>query len=794
MKKFLILLVSSFMAFYSFSQNQNLTLLSNLPYSNVLSNIGGYVDNYGNEYALVGWYQGLSIVDVTTPTNPVIKFQVNGPPSAWREVKTWQHYAYVTTEGGSDGLQIINLQYLPDSVQVKTWKGNGAINNQLNTIHALHIDNGFVYLYGSNLFNGAALICDLNNDPWNPNYLGHTPTQGNNNSYVHDGYVRNDTLYAGHIYAGEMRIYNCANKANPVLLATQVTPGEFTHNTWLTQNSKYVLTTDEVSNSFLVCYDISDLQNIQEVARFQTTPGSNSIVHNTHVLTVNGGEYAVTSWYKDGVVINDITRPQNIVQVGRYDTYPQGSGSGFNGCWGVYPFLPSGTIVASDIDNGLFVLSPTYIRACYLEGIITDSVTGLPINNSTVQISVVNISANSKINGEYKTGTSQAGTYSVTVSKAGYYSKTITGVSLTNGVVTILDVQLAPLSTVVLTGQVIDAITQNPIPNAHVSIANSQYQYTGLADANGNFVFSNFIAAAYDVTAGQWGWRTNCSNLNVTGNQPLIIALNRGYYDDFIFDFNWTVSGVSSNSWEKGEPLGTTSQGTPANPDFDVNNDCGDQAYVTDNGGGGPWDNDVDGGNTILTSPVFDATLFVDPVVKYYRWFANLGNNGSGPPDDTMTIKLTNGINTVTLETILSNSPGNSTWQARSFNISSLITPTANMQLIIETADWGPVFNIVEGGFDKFEVVEGPLSVNEISRGNLMMAYPNPFSNELIVKLNERTHGIISISDISGRIVKSISDLTFFNKINTSDLSAGAYFIELKPDTGLSERIKLVKQ
>jgi hypothetical protein len=116
------------------------------------------------------------------------------------------------------------------------------------------------------------------------------------------------------------------------------------------------------------------------------------------------------------------------------------------------------------------------------------------------------------------------------------------------------------------------------------------------------------------------------------------------------------------------------------------------------------------------------------------------------------------------------------------------------MQLIIETADWGPVFNIVEGGFDKFEVVEGPLSVNEISRGNLMMAYPNPFSNELIVKLNERTHGIISISDISGRIVKSISDLTFFNKINTSDLSAGAYFIELKPDTGLSERIKLVKQ
>ncbi|MBL7929170.1 MAG: choice-of-anchor B family protein [Bacteroidia bacterium] len=794
MKKLLLLLACSFIVLHSQSQNQNLTLRANLPYSSVLSNIGGYVDNFGNEYALVGWDDGLSIVDVTVPTNPIIKFQVNGPTSAWREVKTWLHYAYVTTEGGNSGLQIINLQYLPDSVQVKTWKGNGAINNQLNTIHALHIDNGFVYLYGSNLFNGAALICDLNNDPWNPNYLGHTPTQGNNNSYVHDGYVRNDTLYAGHIYAGEMRIYNCINKANPVLLATQVTPGEFTHNTWLTQDSRYVLTTDEVNNSYLVSYDISDLQNIQEVARFQTTPGSNSIVHNTHVLSVNGGEFAVTSWYKDGVVINDVTRPQNLVQVGRYDTYTQGSGGGFNGCWGVYPFLPSGTIVASDIDNGLFVLTPTYVRACYLEGIVTDSVTGLPINNASVQITSLSITVNSKISGDYKTGTAQAGTYSVTVTKAGYFPKTITGVTLNNGVVTILDVELSPLSTVVLTGQVIDAVTQNPVPNAHVSITNSQYQYTGLADANGNFIFSNFISATYDISAGQWGWRTNCSNQNITGTQPVTIALDRGYYDDFIFDFNWSISGVSSNSWERGEPVGTTSQGTPANPNFDVTNDCGDQAYVTDNGGGGAWDNDVDGGNTVLTSPVFNATLYTDPVVKYYRWFANLGNNGGGPPDDTMTVKLTNGVTTVTLETILNNTPGNSAWQARTFNVSQFLAPTANMQIIIETADWGPVFNIVEGAFDKFEVVEGPLAVNEISDGDWMMVYPNPFSNEVNIKLNGNQNGIVSVSDISGRIVKSMSVSSTFCKMSTEDLSAGTYFIELKLNSGFTERIKAVKQ
>src|SRR6185295_17337036 len=102
------------------SYAQNLTLQGTLPYPFDLANIGGYVDSQGNEYALVGTEDGLSIVDVTTPTNPVEMFAVPGVTSIWREVKTWQHYAYVTTEGG-DGLQIINLDYLPDSIQVKQY-------------------------------------------------------------------------------------------------------------------------------------------------------------------------------------------------------------------------------------------------------------------------------------------------------------------------------------------------------------------------------------------------------------------------------------------------------------------------------------------------------------------------------------------------------------------------------------------------------------------------------------------------------------------------------------------------
>ena len=254
-----------------------------------------------------------------------------GLSSRWREVKTFQHYAYVTTEAGG-GLQIINLQYLPDSVQVKQYTGDGAINGQLPTFMRFILMMAMCTYLAEVYFGGQAKICDLNPDPWNPVYKGHTP-----GPYIHDGYVRNDTLWAAHIYAGYIGVYNVANKANPVLVATQNTPDTFPHNTWLSTNGRTLFTTDEVNNSYLAAYDVSDVTNIQELDRIQIHPGDNSAIHNTHIIN----NYAVSSWYTAGISIVDASKPAHLVQTGFYDTSPN-SGGGFSGCWGVYPFLPSG--------------------------------------------------------------------------------------------------------------------------------------------------------------------------------------------------------------------------------------------------------------------------------------------------------------------------------------------------------------------------------------------------------------------------------------------------------------------
>jgi choice-of-anchor B domain-containing protein len=708
--------------------SQNLVFQSNLSYgSNVLANIGGYVDTSDNEYALVGTEFGLDIVDVTVPTNPVSKFIIPGPQNNWREVKTYREYAYVTTEGGG-GLTIVDLSGLPDTVYYKQYTGDGTIAGQLNSIHALHCDTGmgFLYLYGSSIGDGHSLFFNLS-DPWNPTFAGeYIYPSGGNDAYVHDGFVLNDTMYEAHIYGGFFTIVDVRNKLNPVLLGTQQTPTSFTHNTWLSDDHKTLFTTDENSNSYLAAYDISDPANINELSRFQTTPGSGSVVHNTHILN----DYAITSWYKDGVIITDVSRPRNPVQVAAYDTYTQGSGSGFSGCWGVYPYLPSGNIVASDINNGLYVLSPTYMRGCYLEGIVSDSITSTLLSGVSVEITSLSLNQSTDLAGEFRMGTVTAGTYSVTFTKAGYMSKTISGVVLTNGVLNQLNVLLTMLPTYSFTGSVTDSLTGLPLNDAEVFLESADLSYTATSDSAGNFTFPAVLPDTYTMFTGKWGYRTHCIAVNLVQGTVLSSSLIPGYYDDFTFDFGWTVNGSSSNAWERGDPVGTyNNNGDEINPEDDVTSDCGTNCFVTDNGGV-PFNNhDVDNGNTILSSPVFDATIYQNPVLNYYHRYLDI--DGTGTPNDTMIVRLSNGTNTIIINQTGPNDPQNGSWVSNSFPLQGLITLTSTMQFSVEVADNSPG-NILEGAIDQFEITGGILAgLSHYPKSeDAIEVFPNPFSNE----------------------------------------------------------------
>jgi choice-of-anchor B domain-containing protein len=428
------MLICGFWSSEALGQSSNVTLRGQLTFGPDLADIWGWTDpDNGKEYALVGSYQGLHIVDVSNPDAPVELHFVNHFNSLWRDVKTWGNYAYVVGDqwlfggGGSTGMIVIDMSNLPGSISTSFW--DGGINFRHS--HNIFIDeNGYGYLCGSTGGLNTVII-DIDANPSNPVVVG-----SYDDRYVHDLYVRNDIMYAAEINDGTLAMVDVSDKANPVVLGRTSTPSNFTHNVWVNDAETRAYTTDEVSGAVIGVYDITDPTDITEVNRWRPNGGS-SAPHNTYV----SGDFLFTAWYRDGLRICDISKENQVIEVGFYDTSPL-SNSGFNGAWGCYPYFPSGNVVVSDIEEGLFVLTPSYTQAAFIEGNVTDAGTGAPLFDVNVSISGLDpVSTN--IFGQYETGLAGSATVSVTFSKPGYAPQTISGVSLTEGSTTILDASLS---------------------------------------------------------------------------------------------------------------------------------------------------------------------------------------------------------------------------------------------------------------------------------------------------------------------------------------------------------------
>ena len=342
---FLVLFFISQLSFL-LSDSYNMQLLSYLPFEQDCSDITGFYQD-GREFAVIGLQNAASFVDVTDPNNPFEVGRISGSTSIWRDLKYWNRHVYIGTEA-EDGIKIVSVDNLDNPTLINTII-------DVDNSHNIHIDeDGYLYIVGADV--NDIWIYDLAY-PAYPVLVGTWNLQNNETTsqgYCHDIEVYNDKLYCAAIYVGYFHIIDVSDKTNPITLQSHFAgiDGISTHDVAITEDEQYLFTGDENLSGHIKVWDISDYNNINLVEEWVTPEYETHSAHNLYVRP--GLNQLIISYYADGTRILDISDPTNLEEIAYYDM------SDIEGLyvsnWGTYADLPSGNIISSDIEQGLFVL------------------------------------------------------------------------------------------------------------------------------------------------------------------------------------------------------------------------------------------------------------------------------------------------------------------------------------------------------------------------------------------------------------------------------------------------------
>ncbi|MEM7106341.1 MAG: choice-of-anchor B family protein [Bacteroidota bacterium] len=331
-------------------------------YDNAYNEIWGFVAN-NREFAVIGSTLGTHFVDVTDPANSVeltnayVQGATSSPIVIHRDYHDYQCYLYaVADEGNNSTLQIIDISDMPYSNSV-VYDSPAAIR----TSHNIFIDSTNAILYAchvtftsNNSTQYYRLAAFSLADPVNPTLIqGYSVIDGVSIPVIHDIHVRDNIAFLNGSYDG-LLVVDFTDPTNPDLLTNLDTYPQqgYNHSGWLSDDGNYYFMADETHNLDIKVYDVSDLTDIQLVTTFDAeSTEMGSIAHNLLVR----GNYLYASYYYDGLQVYDISDPTMPRRVAYFDTYPGTNILSYEGAWGVYPFLPSGNILISDMQTGLYV-------------------------------------------------------------------------------------------------------------------------------------------------------------------------------------------------------------------------------------------------------------------------------------------------------------------------------------------------------------------------------------------------------------------------------------------------------
>jgi len=373
MKNLILTLTTCFLSILSFSQlNSTLlfhwndtTIIGSAAYDNAYNECWGFEVN-NTEIAVIGSTEGTHFFNVTDPQNSTevafVAGAYTGSGVVHRDYHDYQGYLYIVCDEGwsTSTLQIVDISNLPTSVNVVYDS-----DSLFNTSHNIFIDTATSKLYAC-ASNSAMDIYSLD-IPTLPNLIYSYTDVG----HVHDAYVRNDTAYLNCGPDG-FRIVDFSPLDWPVLPSppyielsslTAYPDAGYNHSGWLSDDGTIYAMQDENHGYDVKIMDVSDFNNITVLSTLNSGQNPQSMAHNGIIK----GDLLYLAYYHDGLRVFDISNPSNPIQICNYDTYSPASYNSYKGAWGVYPNLPSGNIIVSDMQTGLYILDCSIVPTSSVE-------------------------------------------------------------------------------------------------------------------------------------------------------------------------------------------------------------------------------------------------------------------------------------------------------------------------------------------------------------------------------------------------------------------------------------------
>ncbi len=769
------------------------------------NDIWGYAAG-GREYAIMGAVNGVWFIDVTDPRNPVTVDFVAGPHSTWRDIKTHEQYAYVVHDAirpSSElktGLYIIDMSGLPEKVELV-----GIFDQEMKngTAHNLYIDSGVAYLAGSNPHEMLITMNLVN--PREPQILNVF-----SDVYWHDVVVNKNMIFGSAIrngfYAATTNVPGQIDDMQQFEL-----PDVYLHNIWMTDDNNFIAISEEHHGAAMRFWDISDLDNPEEVLKYVIDDVA--VPHNAHIR----GDYAYVSYYFDGLKIFDLHNRRAPSEVAYYDTYPWTNpgqrvvnpvlDNPFEGAWGVYPDLPSGNILVSDISAGLLVLEFNNSRVGYVRGVIRDSLTNKVIPNVTVK--TVDSRTGSKstfissaVDGSF-VGSHRDSKHVLRFDKPGYESVKYELEGLAAGGETIIDVNMLSNIAGPVALMVVDKFNQ-PVPGVELLVRSLQrdIKFKKTTDNTG-FVYRQLLLGEYVASVSHWGYILPDTTFVVDSEELTVIRFPAvaGYHHKFNPGNDWKL-GTNSNAGEKWKHRkGADQRRNTVLPDADYR---GQQAgYFAEAV--------AQLGTASLQTPAFSLIELDNPILQFRVWYNAPRYGKHANADDTLQVWLGNGDEWTLIDQYTD--VQDSVWRQMRYNIGDLVTSTENMHVRFDLVEGDrnnkndkSIRSFVYAAID--EIIIAPADLNVISsvettnepnlQVELFSLRPNPANSfiEIVPAAALGQSGLCEIIDVRGRKVVDLA----FDALDSAPLRAdvaglppGAYYVRMTLEDGRMQDVQALQ-